>query len=225
MKNELELFEHREEAVVSSRVVAERFGKRHDHVLRNIENLITQNWGAKKLFYHSTYEVRGRYYKEYLMNRDGFSLVVMGFTGKEALDWKLKYIKAFNAMEAFIRERQSTEWLITRKNGKLVRRNETDTIANLIDYAKQQGSRNASKLYMAYSKLVNSLVGIEAGQRDRCPWKTLMAITMIEDMILHTVDEEMQGGTHYKQIYKVCKDKGAQMIQFMYLPKWEAQEA
>ncbi|MCC8038272.1 MAG: Rha family transcriptional regulator [Bacteroidales bacterium] len=193
-------------------------------MLRSTENLIAQNCAVKKLFHHSTYESRGRYFKEYLMNRDGFSLVVMGFTGKEALDWKLKYIKAFNAMEGFIRERQSTEWLTTRKNGKMVRRNETDTLANLIDYAKQQGSRNADKFYMTYSRLVNSLVGIEAGQRGRCPWKTLMAITMLEDMILHTVDEEMQKGTHYKQIYPVCKDKGAQMVQFMYLPKWEPQE-
>ena len=35
----------------------------------------------------------------YLMNRDGFSLLAMGFTGKEAVEWKLKYIEAFNAME------------------------------------------------------------------------------------------------------------------------------
>ena len=33
------------------------------------------------------------------MDKDGFSLLVMGFTGKEALEWKIKYIKAFNAME------------------------------------------------------------------------------------------------------------------------------
>ena len=33
------------------------------------------------------------------MDRDGFSLLVMGFTGKKALEWKLKYIDAFNQME------------------------------------------------------------------------------------------------------------------------------
>lgn len=33
------------------------------------------------------------------MNRDGFSLLAMGFNGKEALSWKLKYIEAFNKME------------------------------------------------------------------------------------------------------------------------------
>lgn len=45
--------------VTSSLQVAESFGKRHDHVLRDIENLTTQNWGAKSLFFESTYESRG----------------------------------------------------------------------------------------------------------------------------------------------------------------------
>ena len=97
--------------------------------------------------------------REYLMNRDGFALLAMGFTGKEALEWKLKYINAFNQMEAFITERKSSEWLMTRKQGKLIRRAETDTLANLVEYAEAQGSRNMrQKVYTIYSKLVNSLV-------------------------------------------------------------------
>jgi len=146
----------------------------------------------------------------------------MGFTGQKALEWKLKYIQAFNAMEAFIKERQSSEWLITRKQGKLIRRSETDTIANLIKYAKSQGSRNADKMYMAYSRLVNSLVGIDAGQRDIIPFKTLSTIMFLEDMILHTVDEEIQKGTHYKDIYRACKDNGEQIMRFAYLPQLSA---
>lgn len=52
------------------------------------------------MFTESTYiSSRGRKEIEYLMNRDGFSLLVMGFTGSKALEWKLKYIDAFNKME------------------------------------------------------------------------------------------------------------------------------
>lgn len=52
------------------------------------------------MFVSSTYKnSRGRNYDEFLMDRDGFSLLVMGFTGKKALEWKLKYIDAFNKME------------------------------------------------------------------------------------------------------------------------------
>lgn len=85
--------------VVSSLQIAEDFGKQHKNVIQSIENLVAENSAAKSLFYETTYENRGKQYPMYLMNRDGFSLLVMGFTGKEAMNWKLKYIQAFNAME------------------------------------------------------------------------------------------------------------------------------
>lgn len=87
--------------MASSRDVAERFGKRHDAVLRDIDNLIsdsTKLWN--EMFIESSYiSSRGKMYRCYDMNRDGFSLLAMGFTGKKALEWKLKYIEAFNLME------------------------------------------------------------------------------------------------------------------------------
>nr|DAP71963.1 MAG TPA: regulatory protein [Caudoviricetes sp.] len=87
------------EPVASSRQIAENFGKEHKHVLDAVKNLVAENSAAKSMFYETTYENRGKQYPMYLMNRDGFSLLVMGFTGKAALEWKLKYIQAFNEME------------------------------------------------------------------------------------------------------------------------------
>lgn len=240
MKNDLMIFERKEQAVVSSRVIAERFEKDHRNVLQSIRELIvgmlksqhTYEQGISKAgdithkyFIRSDYvnEQNGQHYPEYLCTRDGFSLLAMSFTGQKALEWKLKYIKVFDEMEAFIAERHSSEWLITRKQGKLIRRSETDTIANLIEYAEAQGSRNMRhKAYETYSKLVNALVGIEKGQRDKVPFKTIATIGFLEDMILHTIDEEMQKGTHYKEIYKICKANGEQIMKFAYLPKLAA---
>lgn len=88
---------------VSSLQVAEDFGKKHKDVLRAIENLTAQNCATKSLYFESTYENRGKNYKCYDLTRDGFSLLVMGFTGKEALDWKLRYIDAFNRMEQTVK--------------------------------------------------------------------------------------------------------------------------
>lgn len=92
------------QAVVSTLEVAERFGKQHKHVLESIRNLTAENSAAKSMFYEMTFENRGKSYPMYLMNRDGFSLLAMGFTGKEALAWKIKYIEAFNKMEETIRK-------------------------------------------------------------------------------------------------------------------------
>lgn len=91
--------------LASSREISERFGKDHKHVLRDINNLTVQNWAVRNMFTESEYiNDRGRKYPEYLMNRDGFSLLVMGFTGNKALEWKLKYIEAFNKMEETIKQ-------------------------------------------------------------------------------------------------------------------------
>ena len=92
------------EPVASSRDVAKRFGKEHRNVMRDIENLMSE--GVLKieqtpLFFKSeyTHPQNHQKYPMYLMNRDGFSLLAMGFTGKEAVQWKLKYIEAFNQMQ------------------------------------------------------------------------------------------------------------------------------
>ena len=90
------------QAVTSSLQVAETFGKRHDHVMRDIEELIEQSGSPKlgnEMFVKETYENRGKQYPMHYMNRDGFTLLAMGFTGDKALQFKLEYIKAFNEME------------------------------------------------------------------------------------------------------------------------------
>ena len=87
------------EPVASSRDIAKRFGKEHKHVLAAIRQILAAENSATKFFHETTFEYRGQKFPEYLMNRDGFSLLAMGFTGKEAVQWKLKYIAAFNAME------------------------------------------------------------------------------------------------------------------------------
>ena len=95
-----------QQVVTDSRNVAEHFGKQHKHVLEAIDNLKAENSALRNLFLEDAYKVEGnnKSYKMYLMNRDGFSLLVMGFTGKKALEWKLKYIEAFNKMEAELKK-------------------------------------------------------------------------------------------------------------------------
>ena len=88
------------QAVVSSREVAEHFCKEHRNVIQSIENISAENSAVTPMFFKTTYQAgTGKQYPMYLMNRDGFSLLAMGFTGKAALEWKLKYITAFNQMD------------------------------------------------------------------------------------------------------------------------------
>lgn len=219
--NELVHLEN-DEAVCSSLEIAEKFGKRHDKLIAEIRRMYSdligkgspQNGGAK-FFFEATYENRGKQYPMYLMNRDGFSLLVMGFTGKKALDWKLKYINAFNQMENYIREKQSQSWIETRTVGKLSRKAETDVLKQLVEYAKQQGSEHADMLYMTYSKLANKTVGV--ADRDTATAKQLMNLSVTENIILKVVEEGINQQLHYKEIYKNCKDRLAIVNQLAYL--------
>ncbi|MDP4147113.1 MAG: Rha family transcriptional regulator [Bacillota bacterium] len=95
----------------SSKEVALNFGKEHGKVLRSVENIMlnepSQNW--LRYFIPNEYtDLQGKPRKEYLLTRDGFALIVMGFTGAKALQWKLKYIDAFNQMEEALKSAKYT---------------------------------------------------------------------------------------------------------------------
>lgn len=107
--------EYEGQPVVSSREIADNFDKRHNDVVNSIENLTTKNIVVKEMFKEDTFEHKGNTYKQYWMNRDGFSLLVMGFTGQKALEWKLKYIEAFNKMENYIKNQTQDMYLTELK--------------------------------------------------------------------------------------------------------------
>ena len=106
MKQLISIKTHEGEMVVTSREVAENFEKRHADVIEKIEEFIkTENSVMTKMFIESSYKAgTGKSYKEYLLTRDGFTLLAMGFTGSKAIEWKLKYIDAFNKMEQALKE-------------------------------------------------------------------------------------------------------------------------
>lgn len=88
------------EPVASSRQIAESFEKNHRDVLRAVDGLKEDVRNFAQMFFEAEApDSYGRPQRIYLMNRDGFTLLAMGFTGKAALEWKLKYIQAFNEME------------------------------------------------------------------------------------------------------------------------------
>lgn len=97
--NELVIM-HDQQAVTTSLKVAEVFSKAHRNVLASIKKLTAENSAVKNMFAESTYvNKRGQEQPMYYMNRDGFTVLAMGFTGKAALQFKLMYIDAFNKME------------------------------------------------------------------------------------------------------------------------------
>lgn len=97
---------------VSSLEVAQRFGKLHNDILKSIRAIMAE---CPEYIREGNFSLTFRYVPgpngarrrspAYNLTRDAFSLVVMGFTGKEALRWKIRYIEAFNAMEKALAEK------------------------------------------------------------------------------------------------------------------------
>ena len=86
--------------MTTSLQVAETFGKEHRNVLRDIEILKKDMLNFEQMFYEGDIpDSYGRPRKAFYMNRDGFTLLAMGFTGKKAMKFKLEYINKFNQME------------------------------------------------------------------------------------------------------------------------------
>lgn len=104
--------------LTNSVLVAEKFGKVHKNVIRVIQSLIqsaqncadltSEKTAVRNMFVETTYlDSQGKEQPMYIMNRDGFTLLAMGFTGKKALQFKLDYIEAFNKMEKVIKQPQA----------------------------------------------------------------------------------------------------------------------
>ena len=146
---EIKTVNKEEVTVVTSLDVAETFEKRHDHVLRDVEKLKKDIPNFGEMFFETTMpDSYGRSQKAFLMNRDGFTLLVMGYTGEKAMKFKLAYIKQFNAME---------QALI----GKMKEREKGIAVRQALTKAIQQSNENErmhGHAYSTYTDIVYKVV-------------------------------------------------------------------
>lgn len=114
-------------------------------------------------------------------------------------------------------EKQTTHWQNTRLESKANRRLETDEIKRLVEYAKSQGSKNADKYYITFSKLANKAVGLDSGQRDNTTARQLNNLTLIENIINNVIKDGITKKVFYKEIYQDCKNRINSFLSVAYL--------
>lgn len=95
--------------ITTSRKIAQAFEKEHKNVLRDIENILIDDEFSRLNFELSNYKSRGKRYPEYILTKNGFTLLVMGYTGEKAMRFKKAYICQFDAMEKFIKSIQAAK--------------------------------------------------------------------------------------------------------------------
>lgn len=129
------LTEKNNKPVTNSREVALNFDKRHDNVIRDIEQMKKDVLNFEEMFYETTMpDSYGRKQKVYLVNRDGFTLLAVGFTGKKALKFKLDYIAAFNAMEEKLKQNIPTDPLQLALHSAIENAKRIDTVEEKLEY-------------------------------------------------------------------------------------------
>ena len=210
IKNETEIVsvQHRK-AITTSLKVAAAFGKNHKSVLRAIDNVKSEcddNFTRRNFALSDYQDSTGRTLPMITMTRAGFTLIAMGFTGRPATAWKIKYIDAFDKMEAALIQRHNLEWQQSRTETKAVRRSVADTIKDFIQYAINQGSSNAQRYYVNISKMTRKAIGEEQA-RDMLDSKYLSFLATAEYMIQQIIEEGVAAGLHYKDIYQIVKNR------------------
>lgn len=196
----------------TSNLVGEEFRIMHKHILEKIESFKDEISAVRFSQMYKEFDYtnsRGRTYKSYKINRDGYMFLVMNISTKRANEKKLLFIDAFNAMEKMLLNHQNNEWITTREQGKAIRKAETDVIKEFTDYATKQGSKGSQYYYKHYTnatyKALQLLENKKPKTRETLDLLQLHQLLLAEDVVTRTIKREMENGEHYKVIFEKCK--------------------
>lgn len=217
-----DLVEVRENDVfTNSKVIAEGTNNKHyavRQIIQKYDKVFEETPELGKVTFKMYSLESGQKEKIYLLN-EGQAMFLMTLlrndgVGGVVVKFKARLASEFIRMRKFINEKQSQLWVETRKINKENRLKETDVIKLLVDYAKEQGSSNSDKLYITYTKLAKTVVG---GNRDSMTASEINNLTLVESIILQTINIDMSMGMYYKDIYKDCKNRIEQFMNIAYL--------
>lgn len=184
------------QALTNSLLVAEKFGKQHKDVMKAIKELLTSAQNCANLFIESEYpDSYGRMQPMYVMNRDGFSLLVMGFTGEKALQFKLDFIGAFNEMEDKLRKTQPKQL----------------TTAEMFLQIAQVNVQQEKKI----AELENKVTQIEERTKTNLEYSTVVAYCTRNDIAV----DIKKLGAYGRKASTICKKSGIEVTKIND-PRW-----
>jgi phage regulator Rha-like protein len=168
-----------------------------------------------QIFKEGTFKNRmGRTYRMYEMNEQAYMKLCMQLKGYEKAEVvQDAIIEAFSLMKTALLNQQNASWLEARKSGKQVRRLETNTIKDFVEYATKQGSKSASKYYMSITKMTNKALELLNKSKYGDPLRDLLTIQqlgfiqMLEIRATQSIQVGMEENLPYKYIYKYAKSE------------------
>ena len=216
--NEL-VFLKSKQALTTSLKVAEYFEKRHDRLLQTIEEQYGDLHEFVEMFHKATYpDIYGRKQPMYEMNRDGFFMLVTGFTGKKANAIKLAFIKQFNAMEQILLNWQNAQWQEGRTAIKIGYKDLSAAVKELYEWAVSHGCKAPEKVfYMNFAKLMNKTLGIKPKSRDTLAAWQLYEIDKLQFIARTIIAGLLAKGEDYHMPYQECKSAFETYARLSYI--------
>lgn len=182
-----------EVTVCTSLDVAETFGKEHKNVLKDIRELnCSEEFGQLNFELSSYLNEQNKKQPMYIMTKDGFTLLVMGYTGREAMKFKEGYIRQFNAMEKALKGK-----CIEREKGIAIRQALTKALQQSTEDERMHGHAYSTYTNCIYKALFNKNakqlreeygIGKKENVRDYLNTEELKAVKSMEMLVSGLVD-------------------------------------
>jgi phage regulator Rha-like protein len=214
----MDIIQIKKELRIDSRLLAGQLDHRHRTILENIDKYKTELESISELPFQTEAGVIRKQggtstIRFALLTEDQcyFVLTLMR-NNPNVVALKLKLVKAFRDARKQIANRD-----MARLQGKHVRRDETDAIKELVEYATANGAKNAQFYYPNITIMTNKVIGIDKGQRDTLDTRQLCVLQMIETSIRIAIGDGLREQLPYDDIYLLCKDRVSELQPLLKL--------
>ncbi len=206
------------EPITNTYIMSEKLDVQHKTLIRTVEDVrkhgTLESHVFSQKYYESTFTNKmGRTFKMYELNKSAFMKVIMQLGKyKKAHVLQDEFIEGLQQMERALLNQQNSDWTLTRELGKETRLAMTDTTKEFIEYAKKQGASRGANYY--YSNLTKATYkGLKLIEHEKPKTREfldrmeLFHLVVAENAIKNVMMEEMEKGTHFQEIYLLCKQK------------------
>jgi phage regulator Rha-like protein len=199
--------------VVDSRLIAEELGIKHKAFLGTVRKYQKDVNDLGQLPFETAVESKSNNPEVFcwLLEEQATFLMMLSRNTDQVVLCKKKLAKAFHLAKKLLQQKSNAEWLEARKAGKCLRKAETDGIQVFVEYAKSQGSQSAERYYCNLTNMeYKALFLVEQkypNLRDLLDITQLALLGVAETVVRNALHEGMAKNLHYKEIYKLAKDR------------------
>jgi len=230
------------EIFTTSELIAKKLEVKHIHLLKTIYKLIKNLEGRKlplkysKKFIETTFKhwKTKIEFRWFLINESAFSILIMQLWNyKKALEIQEQFVEQFFLMKKVLQNQSNNSWIESRKQWKILRKEETDVIKQLTEYAEKERWKPITyPLYSTYTQMTNKHLQFIVDCKEWKPirdlsWvRDLWFIMIVDDRCKNVIIDWIKRKLPYKEIYRYAKEEVSKLVESLdFKPKlWKKKQ-